>query len=107
MAMALGASSDAHPERIAPEIREYLDQTKWNVKVEGDTRELYTGTKPLITFPPLAQAAQGIGFLSLKPTGTELFAGCLCSSDAKAGFIQACRSASFAAIWVQGRKKLP
>ncbi len=66
MAMALGASSEVRPEHVAPEIAQYLEQTKWKVKVEGDAGELYAGTKPLITFPPLARAAEGIGFLSLK-----------------------------------------
>ncbi|MGA2401951.1 MAG: adenylate/guanylate cyclase domain-containing protein [Syntrophobacteraceae bacterium] len=65
MAFALGSRSEARSGRIAPEIREYLDHTKWNVKVKGGVRDLYTGTKPLITFPPLAEVSSGIGFLSL------------------------------------------
>ena len=62
----MGSRSEARPDRIAPEIRQYLDRTKWNIKVEGDAKDLYTGTRPLITFPPLAEASKGIGFLSLK-----------------------------------------
>ena len=66
MAIELGSQSGALPGRIAPEVREYLDHTKWAVKVEGQSEDLYSGTKPLITFPPLAEVSRGIGFLSLK-----------------------------------------
>jgi adenylate cyclase len=66
MAIDLGSQSGALPGRIAPEVREYLDRTKWAVKVEGQSEGLYSGIKPLITFPPLAEVSRGIGFLSLK-----------------------------------------
>jgi adenylate cyclase len=66
MAIELGSQSGALPGRIAPDIREYLDHTKWAVKVEGVSEDLYSGTKPIITFPPLAEVSRGIGFLSLK-----------------------------------------
>ncbi len=66
MAIDLGSQGGALPGRIAPEVREYLDRTKWAVKVEGHSEGLYSGTKPLITFPPLADVSRGIGFLSLK-----------------------------------------
>ena len=66
MAVALGSQSEAAYGRIVPEVREYLDRTRWTVKVEGKAEDLYAGTKPLITFPPLADASKGIGFLSLK-----------------------------------------
>jgi adenylate cyclase len=66
MAFTLGSRSGGAPGRMAPEIRRYLDSTRWTVKVEGHVDGLYTGTKPIITFPPLAEASRGIGFLSLK-----------------------------------------
>ncbi len=66
MAIDLGSQSGALPGRIAPDVREYLDNTKWDVKVEGQSKDLYTGTKPLITFSPLAGVCRGIGFLSLQ-----------------------------------------
>ena len=44
----------------------YLDRTKWQVGVKGDSTSLYSGTNPLITFPALASASQGLGYLSLK-----------------------------------------
>ncbi len=66
MAIELGSKSGALPGRTAPDIHEYLDHTKWAVKVEGVSEELYSGAKPIITFPPLAEVSRGIGFLSLK-----------------------------------------
>ncbi len=44
----------------------YLDKTKWQVVVDGNPIAFYVGTNPLITFPALASASQGLGYLSLK-----------------------------------------
>lgn len=44
----------------------YLDQTKWEVTLEGDSSTLFVGDKPLITFPDLASASRGLGSLSVK-----------------------------------------
>jgi adenylate cyclase len=44
----------------------YLDKTKWQVVVKGDPTAFYVGTNPLITFPALASASHGLGYLSLK-----------------------------------------
>jgi len=44
----------------------YLDQTKWNVTVEGNSGTLYTGENPLITFPDLASATRGLGSMSVR-----------------------------------------
>ena len=44
----------------------YLDQTKWNVSVEGDLGGLYVGENPLITFSDLAFASRGLGSISVK-----------------------------------------
>ncbi len=49
-----------------PEIEEHLDRSKWRVRVEGELSGLYTGRDPLCTFPELASAAKGLGYLSLK-----------------------------------------
>ena len=45
---------------------EYLDSTKWAVKVDGNSPDFYRGTHPLPTFPLLAHACRGLGFLSIK-----------------------------------------
>ena len=44
----------------------YLDQSKWNVSVEGDPGSLYVGDNPFITFSDLAFASRGLGSISVK-----------------------------------------
>jgi adenylate cyclase len=44
----------------------YLNETKWQVVVEGDPAGFYSGQNPRITFPALASASRGLGYLSLK-----------------------------------------
>ena len=66
MAFWLESKAGGPPRRTAPEIREYLNRTKWAVKDNGEARDFFTGAGPLITFPPLADVSKGIGFLSLK-----------------------------------------
>lgn len=44
---------------------EYLDRTKWCVILKGDATVFYAGVNPLITFPALASASRGLGYLSL------------------------------------------
>jgi adenylate cyclase len=51
----------------------YLDRTKWRVTVEGDAGGLYVGKNPLITFPDLASASQGLGFLNVQPDRDGVF----------------------------------
>jgi adenylate cyclase len=66
MTMALVSGQAANNDRLAPEIHEYLDGTRWKVRVEGNLEDFYSGTRPTITFPLLARASRGIGFLTLK-----------------------------------------
>jgi adenylate cyclase len=47
-------------------ILDFLRESKWSVTVEGKSNSLYFGADPLITFPALASAARGLGFISLK-----------------------------------------
>lgn len=51
----------------------YLQQTAWAVTVQGDPRGFYRGTAPLLTFPRLASAARGLGYLNLKPDRDGVF----------------------------------
>jgi len=44
----------------------YLNKTKWQVAVKKDPTAFYVGANPLITFPALASASHGLGYLSLK-----------------------------------------
>ena len=52
---------------------EYLSKTKWHVQVEGDTSKMYVGGIPIITFPEMASATQGLGYLNLKADRDGIF----------------------------------
>jgi adenylate cyclase len=52
---------------------DYLLKTKWKVQVDGDINGMYVGEKPLITFPIVASAARGLGYLSLKADPDGVF----------------------------------
>jgi len=52
--------------RGAPDPNPYLDQTKWELKSEGEPSSFYVGSDPLTTFPGLAHASAGLGSLSIK-----------------------------------------
>jgi len=43
---------------------EYLSKTKWYVQVEGDTSNMYFAGNPIITFPEVAKASRGLGYLT-------------------------------------------
>lgn len=66
MALALGSEGDPKEARVSGEVNEYLGRTLWSVCVEGKGEDLYRGSKPLITFPGLAAASRGLGFLTLQ-----------------------------------------
>jgi adenylate cyclase len=51
-----GNEADAH----------YLENTQWHIVVEEDPSSFYAGVNPLITFPALASASKGLGYLTLK-----------------------------------------
>src|SRR5712691_9141758 len=74
--LALTLESGAQPSPAPPlsaAAASYLQQTTWAVALQGDPRGFYRGTKPLLTFPPLAAAARGLGYLSLKPDRDGVF----------------------------------
>ena len=52
---------------------DYLLKTKWKVQVDGDINGMYIGEKPLITFPVVASASRGLGYLSLKADPDGVF----------------------------------
>ncbi len=66
MAIGFGPRTAASPGRTVPRVRQYIDRTRWVLKVDGNADEFYTGTQPIITFPALANVSRGIGFISLK-----------------------------------------
>jgi adenylate cyclase len=44
---------------------QYLDATRWSIKVEGNAEELPRVHRAKITFPDLAGASRGLGFLNI------------------------------------------
>ncbi|MGV8073952.1 MAG: CHASE2 domain-containing protein [Syntrophobacteraceae bacterium] len=60
---------DGRPQAVGSDggsAESYLKDKKWKVAVQGDASELFRGSRPLLTFPALANAACGLGFISIK-----------------------------------------
>jgi adenylate cyclase len=55
------------------ELTHYLADTSWRIPIEGDGASLPVGTRPLGTFPALAAASKGVGFLTIKPDHDGVF----------------------------------
>jgi adenylate cyclase len=66
MAFGLEPHAAAASGRMQPRVREYIDRTRWAIKVAGNDDGFFTGTQPIITFAALADVSKGIGFISLK-----------------------------------------
>lgn len=68
--MAFRLSRHQGPRKQGPtrllESERYLIETKWQVTLEGDPKDFYIGTDPIVTFPQLASISRGVGYLSLK-----------------------------------------
>lgn len=43
----------------------YVDSTEWKIDVEGSIDRLFEGVDPKITFPALAAASRGLGYLNI------------------------------------------
>ena len=52
---------------------EYLEATKWKVKVDGDISKMFVAGNPILTFPEAARASRGLGFLNLKADPDGVF----------------------------------
>lgn len=65
--LAFKVSQEQLPRSVPGRSRaeQYLEMTKWNVQIEGETRHMYYAFDPLITFPDLAAASEGLGFLNI------------------------------------------
>lgn len=66
--MALALSARPSAQQRQPEGREvesYLRKTSWGVRVQGDPSRIPLGSDPLLTFPQLAWASRGLGFLTI------------------------------------------
>jgi adenylate cyclase len=74
--MAFQLRQGALPQASSPDNTAhlpYLEQTKWNIAVQGNVSALPDGTNPLLTFPRLASAAKGLGYLNLTPDRDGVF----------------------------------
>ncbi|MDZ7697816.1 MAG: CHASE2 domain-containing protein [Deltaproteobacteria bacterium] len=65
MAFELKQEGNDKGKRDRSEGASYLDKTAWNVTVDGNPHLIYRGVDPLMTFPKLAAASRGLGFLNL------------------------------------------
>ncbi len=59
-----GMPQHKRPQNLLGNV--YLDQTKWNVLVEGDPGSLYAGENPFVTYPDLAFSSRGLGSISVQ-----------------------------------------
>ncbi len=66
MAFKLRRIDQRKREQLKRKNAQYLEQTKWQLKVQGNPDSFYEGIDPLLTFPELASAARGLGSLSVK-----------------------------------------
>jgi len=67
--LALELQQAEHTKQNSAEVgykNEYLDSTKWKVDFNGNSLDFYAGENPLATFPALAAASKGLGYLSIK-----------------------------------------
>ena len=65
--------SAGHQDTVAESTVRYLENTKWQVTGSGPPSDFFIGENPLITFPALASAAKGLGFLSVKSDPDGVF----------------------------------
>jgi len=73
MAFALNNQPLAYKQPRPASHWKYLDSTVWHVQVQGDISKMYFGENPILTFPEMAQATRGVGYLSLKHDADGVF----------------------------------
>ncbi len=65
LAFNLAQEKPSRPRSRVSRADQYLDMTKWNVQIDGDTRDLYYAYDPIITFSALSAASRGLGYLNI------------------------------------------
>jgi adenylate cyclase len=65
LAFNLAQEKPSRPRSRVSRADQYLDMTKWNVQIHGDTRDLYYAYDPIITFSALSAASRGLGYLNI------------------------------------------
>ena len=64
--MALGLADSGHDSKDAEAGATIPDRDRWRPHIHGNASTLYTSARPFVTFPALAGAARGLGFLDIR-----------------------------------------
>ncbi len=64
---ALSTSKALPPLPASPQEDQYLRETEWPLFLEGPPDSLLAGHGPKITYPELAKASRGLGFINVTP----------------------------------------
>lgn len=74
LAFRLSSNEEGIGEKSpTPEVDSYLADSSWNIGTKGDPVDFYRGYQPLITYPELARASSGLGFLNLTANHDGVF----------------------------------
>ncbi len=73
MAFRLLKNNDLPKREIPFQTKHYLNSSQWHVQMEGDRHLFIEGSTPLLTFPELAAASKGLGFLNINPDPDGVF----------------------------------
>lgn len=57
----------AGQDTLTRKQKEYLASTKWDVNIEGNAERFPTAQNPIMTYPALASASSGLGYLNIIP----------------------------------------
>lgn len=65
--LAFNLAQERHTPRLSrnDRIAQYVDSTEWHIVAVGSVDRLFEGVDPKITFPALAVASRGLGYLNI------------------------------------------
>lgn len=69
----LADTSSALSNPIPSDRMAYVDQTEWTIETASKTPSLVVASGPFTTFPELAKASSGLGFLNTRPDQDGVF----------------------------------
>lgn len=61
-----GGRPPRRPKDRSADALGYLESSKWRIQVADDARGIPFGTDPILTWPELADASRGLGFLNVR-----------------------------------------
>ena len=74
MAFKLGnGHTDQKGDPRSSAVRNYLEKTCWRLPLAGTDQGFYTAENPLLSFSALSEAANGTGFINVKPDPDGVF----------------------------------